>query len=401
MEAEGSIVKFGLVEDGALIQMRDCMTIDGAVRGVLSGDNHSGYDMPVGGTIAFRNKVFPAGVGYDIACGNMCVRTPLDFADIAGDMPRIMDQLVRTIAFGVGRFSETPVDDPLFDDPAWNDVPILKTLFDKAYSQLGTVGSGNHFVDIFHEKTTGKVWVGNHFGSRGFGHGVASGFMRLAAGGEFEAGKIPEKGHLVLDLNSPLGQDYWRAMELAGRYAYAGRDRVIRQVLAILGTTTDFEVHNHHNFAWRERHGGEDYVVVRKGATPAQPGQLGFIGSNMCDTSVIVRGVESPKSREALYTTVHGAGRVMSRTAALGYSPKDRKRRSKGAAPRVTVEMMESAVAKAGIHLRGGDRDESPFVYKKLADVLDAHAGTIEVLHELTPVGVAMAGRGVVDPYKD
>jgi tRNA-splicing ligase RtcB len=194
-------------------------------------------------------------------------------------------------------------------------------------------------------------------------------------------------------------------MELAGRYAYAGREWVARKVVALLGGRELELVHNHHNFAWKETHDGEALVVVRKGATPAFPGQLGFIGGSMGDDAVIVRGTESqdPAVQEtqaaALFSTVHGAGRVMSRTAAAG--KRNRKTGKMISEGKVSPAMMQEWVAKKGVLLRGGGLDESPHVYRRLPDVLAAQGGTIEVLHTLRPLVVVMAGADEFDPYKD
>ena len=203
---------------------------------------------------------------------------------------------------------------------------------------------------------------------------------------------------VLLDLASELGDMYYRAMKLAGRYAYAGRDYVVDQVVSILGAYSDFEVHNHHNFAWRESHGGKDHIVVRKGATPSAPGQLGFIGGSMGDISVIVRGKDTEENRDSFYSTVHGAGRIMSRTQAAGKMNWKTRARSGG---QITVQQMKQAVRDFGVELRGAGTDESPFVYRKLREVLDAHAETIEVLNVLKPIGVCMAGADEFDPYKD
>jgi len=192
-------------------------------------------------------------------------------------------------------------------------------------------------------------------------------------------------------------------MTLAGRYAYAGREWVARKVVGLLGATEVELVHNHHNFAWRERHDGRDWIVVRKGATPAFPGQTGFVGGSMGDDAVIVRGASeaAPEvktlQREALFSTVHGAGRVMSRTQAAG----KRRRGKTVSAGRVTPAMMDRWVREKGVVLRGGGLDESPHVYRRLPKVLEAQAGTIEVLHTLRPLVVVMAGADEVDPYKD
>ncbi len=317
-----------------------------------------------------------------------------------------MDEIARTISFGVGRVNNERVGHDLFDDPDWaifmavgrQEHDKLKAL---AQSQLGTVGSGNHFVDLFEEAGTGRVWITNHFGSRGFGHKTASGFIDLAAGRDFLAsapGEKMDQPPVLLDLSSELGDMYYRAMKLAGRYAYAGRDYVIRQVLAILGTEVDLEVHNHHNYAWKETHNGKEVVVVRKGATPSAPGQVGFIGGSMGDISVIVKGKDSMESKDSYYSTVHGAGRIMSRTQAAGKMNWKPRTRSGG---QISTAQMLEAVRDFGVELRGAGTDESPFVYRKLQEVLDTHAETIEVMHVLKPIGVCMAGADEFDPYKD
>jgi tRNA-splicing ligase RtcB len=298
------------------------------------------------------------------------------------------------------------VDHELFDDPDWAVYAAIgKQEHDKlkslAREQLGTVGSGNHFVDVFVEEATGQVWIANHFGSRGFGHKTASGFLNLAAGREF-LGKAPgehmDQPPVLLDMNSELGDMYYRAMRLAGRYAYAGRDYVIEQVLGIMGTEADFTVHNHHNYAWKEQHDGRDTIVVRKGATPSAPGQMGFIGGSMGDISVIVRGKDSVENRDSYYSTVHGAGRIMSRTQAAGKMNWKTRTRNGG---QITDVQMKEAVRNYGVELRGAGTDESPFVYRKLREVLDAHSETVEVMHVLKPIGVCMAGANEFDPYKD
>jgi tRNA-splicing ligase RtcB len=205
----------------------------------------------------------------------------------------------------------------------------------------------------------------------------------------------------VVDEGSEIGHDYLAGMHLAGRYAYAGREAVARHVAhGILGAKILEEVHNHHNFAWREKHYGKEYWVVRKGATPAFPEQKGFVGGSMGDDAVIIEGVDSPISREALFSTVHGAGRIMSRTAAKGRFEKVGKKRIRREGLVRHDEMMKW-IADKGVVLRGGDLDEAPQVYRRLPDVLAAHAGTIRILHTLRPLGVAMAGRDIVDPYKD
>jgi tRNA-splicing ligase RtcB len=387
-------------------RVRDTGPVAGAA---LMADNHKGYSMPIGGVVAYRDAVSPSGVGYDISCGIMAVKTDMVVADMR-DPAALADDIARTVAFGIGRTSGANVDHPLFDDPLWPEIERqhagLKQL---ARQQLGTVGSGNHFVDILADEG-GQLWVMAHFGSRGFGHKTASGFLNLADGGAFDdraPGEHMDQPPTLLSLRSDLGQFYWEAMTLAGQYAYAGREYVVGQVLRLLGAQALDTVHNHHNFAFKEQHGGETLTVVRKGATPAFPGQRGAIGGSMGDVSVIVRGVDSPESERALYSTIHGAGRVMSRTAAAGKvrwtrDPKTGKkgpvRVSEGA---VSQAMMDAWLAREGVVLRGGGRDESPHVYRRLPEVLAAHAGTIAVEHTLRPLVVVMAGADVNDPYKD
>jgi Uncharacterized conserved protein len=397
---------WGKPDEGALAQAKTCSENGQVVQTLLMADHHKGYSQPIGGVVVYDRQISPSGVGYDIACGNKAVRTGLTADDIKLKLPKLMDEIARRISFGVGRVNNEKVDHELLDDADWSvyqavgkqEHDKLKTL---ARDQLGTVGSGNHFVDLFEEEGTGRVWIANHFGSRGFGHKTASGFLNLAAGRPFLAnapGEKMDQPPVLLDLSSELGDMYERAMKLAGRYAYAGRDYVIRQVLSILGTEADYEVHNHHNYAWRETHGGKEVMVVRKGATPSAPGQTGFIGGSMGDISVIVRGKDSAENRDAYYSTVHGAGRIMSRTQAAGKMNWKTRTRSGG---QISTRQMLDAVRAYGVELRGAGTDESPFVYRKLQEVLDAHAGTIEVLHVLKPIGVCMAGADEFDPYKD
>ena len=198
-------------------------------------------------------------------------------------------------------------------------------------------------------------------------------------------------------------------MEIAGEYAYAGRDTVVSNVLEILGTEAVHEVHNHHNFAWREEHFGRTYWVIRKGCTPAQPGQEGFVGGSMGDDSVVLEGVAGSEAEESLFSTVHGAGRVMSRSQAAGRF-RWRKQVVDGRTVRVREQVkpgvvdwpsVQERLREQGIVLVGGGADEAPEVYKRLPDVLAAHAASIRVKHTLRPLGVAMAGRDVHDPYKD
>jgi tRNA-splicing ligase RtcB len=380
--------------DAATIAQIDRCVAAGGERAVLCADGHKGYAQPIGGVLAYTDKISLSGVGFDIACGNLAIRTDATRAQIAPAMEEIMNDVVRDISFGVGRTSRTRIDHELFEDPSWSLTP-LQELKQSASAQLGTVGGGNHYVDIFADEAD-RIWVGVHFGSRGLGHKTATYFLK-AAGGK-DGMDVPPT---VVSDASPLGEDYISAMRLAGRYAYAGREAVARHVVrGILRATALEEVHNHHNFAWHEEHEGRRYWVVRKGATPAFPGQKGFVGGSMGDDAVIIEGVDSATSREALFSTVHGAGRIMSRTAAKGKFVKvgGKRVRTEGL---VRHDEMMKWIAEKGVVLRGGDLDEAPQAYRRLPEVLAAHAGTIRILHTLTPLGVAMAGKDIVDPYKD
>lgn len=381
------------IDEGALAQIKTCAKT--AARAALMADHHKGYAVPIGGVVAYEKRVSPSGVGYDIACGNKAVLLDMPGAELRRAIKQIMDDVQGAIAFGVGRKNESEkVDDTLFDSETWK-LPAVTPLKQMARDQLGTVGSGNHFVDLFTDERD-RVWIGAHFGSRGLGHKTATWFLK--AGGAVDGMDVAP---LVIDVDSSLGSDYLACMELAGRYAYAGRDWVCAKVASILGARIVEEVHNHHNYVWRETHGGKALWVVRKGATPAFPGQRGFIGGTMGEQSVIVEGIENELGEASLYSTVHGAGRVMSRTEAAGKSRwkggvKVRLRQGK-----ISPGMMHEWVKRAGVELRGGGTDESPHCYKRLSHVLAEHAGTIRILHTLTPVGVAMAGANEFDPYKD
>jgi tRNA-splicing ligase RtcB len=370
-----------------------------AERVALMADGHLGYIMPVGGVAAYDNQVAVHGVGYDIACGNAAIETNLIEFDHLDDLA---DEIQRTISFGIGRTNradDAPMDDPLFASDAWSLIPAThrEPLRQKARAQLGTVGSGNHYVDVFRSLRTDRVWVGVHFGSRGLGHTIASGFLSLASGGDW--GKRVPEAPALLPLDSQLGQDYWALMELAGAYAYAGREWVARKVVGLLSAKETRLVHNHHNFAWKEQHGGRELVVVRKGATPAFPDQEGFVGGSMGDVSVILKGTGQGNAPDLLYSTVHGAGRVMSRTQAAG-----KRNRKTGETIRpglVSQAMMECWLEGMGVILRGGGLDESPHAYRRLPDVLEAQGESIEVTDELYPLVVVMAGAREFDPYKD
>ena len=391
----------GTHADNTLVQLIDVATRAKYV--ALMADGHLGYIMPVGGVAAYDNMISVAGVGFDIACGNAAIRTNLRVTDLGGRISDIADTIQADISFGIGRSNnskDAPTDHPLFESDAWNAIPsrFRDALRAKARDQLGTIGSGNHYIDVFVDEN-GFVWVGVHFGSRGLGHTIATGVMALADGREWND-KKPET-ETLLSLDSPLGDAYWTLMNLAGEYAYAGREWAARKVVKMLGGTELELVHNHHNFAWKETHFDQDLIVVRKGATPAFPGQRGFVGGSMGDNAVILQGTSVPVDTAplTLYSTVHGAGRVMSRTEAAGKIHRKTGRVIKEG--KVSPLEMSEWLDRKGVTLRGGGLDESPHAYRRLPDVLSDQGDTIEILHTLEPIIVVMAGSDTYDPYKD
>ena len=444
------IKTFGEVDERSRKQLETCMNAGDAAFGVLCADHHPGYSQPIGGAVAYEGFVSPSGVGYDIGCGNKAVRTNLTAADV--DVAAVMGEIERRISFGMGVPARERADHPVLDHIRDASFEPQRKLLDTAANQLGTVGSGNHYVNLFADEDD-MLWTGVHFGSRGFGHKTATGFLAVAQGLPFDEGERKRRGVKVADgemdsppvllgLDTEAGQGYIEAMNLAGDYAYAGRDVVVDKVLEILGAEAVHEVHNHHNFAWLEEHFGRKVWVIRKGCTPARPGQEGFVGASMGEQSVILEGAQAPEAQDALYSTVHGAGRVMSRTQAAG-KVKRRKRYAcndrdcdrvfeidgvsahrgvpksdvcpdhpNARVRKVWIEeqirpgkvdwrAVQERLREQGIVLVGGGADEAPEVYKRLPEVLAAHGDSIRVKHTLTPLGVAMAGRDVFDPYKD
>lgn len=380
------------VDEGALIQMRNCMV--GAEAGVLTGDHHLGYTHPIGGVVAYEGHISPAGVGYDQGCGNKAVRLDMSGEELRSDIDAYMDVIWKNLAFGVGKKVRHRVDHPLFDDdPAWQ-TPIVAEMKEDARASLSSLGGGNHFCSLLVDELD-RVWIGVHFGSRGLGYKLAKYYLQQ--GGADEKDKFAQP--ILFEENSSIGSEYIAGMNLALRYAYAGRDAVCDQVAQMLGAEIVESIHNNHNFAAKEKVNDKEVWVVRKGATPAYPGQQGFVGGSMTDPSVIIEGVDSPLSKLSLYSAVHGAGRQHSRTWATGKLDwKTKKPRSPG---NVSREQMMAKVHEAKVTLRGAGVDESPFVYKDLSSVLRCHTGTIKILHTLTPVGVAMAASDDYDPYGD
>ena len=389
--ANSPLVTFGEPDERTLQQIHTCMAVGNVVGGALCGDAHVGYAQPVGGVVAYDDMISISGVGFDIACGNYAVKTNIPRGAVKNPMQLLVD-ISRHVAVGLGQMQKrkTKFEHPMFDDgDVWRhaDVEHLRQL---AVSQVHSIGSSNHYIDLMYEVTDGEadidqasVWIGVHCGSRGFGFKSTTQYLNRAGGkeGMFIA-------PTVLKASTELGQRYIAAMQLAGRYAYANREAVVKEIRGILGAREVETVHNHHNFAWQEEHGGRKLWVVRKGATPAFPGQRGFIGGSMGDDAVIVEGIDSEKSRESFYSTIHGAGRVMSRTEAK---------------KSFTRHQLDEWLRERGVTLLGGDVDESPMSYRRLDDVLKHHEGTIKIVRRLRPFGVIMASAQdrKRDPYHE
>lgn len=437
MSSVNDLVVFGPVEDVVREQIVRCQQAEPGAPAVLCADNHIGYSMPIGGVVGYEHLISPSAVGYDIACGNCAVRTDRQARDL--DRAQAMDLIWRTLSFGMGRKNAERVEAGILDEIAECAHPFQKQHAKMAADQLGTIGSGNHYIDLFEDAADGALWIGVHFGSRGFGHKTATWALE-SVGAKDDSMHAPP---VVIDVDTELGALYIDGMERAGRYAYAGRDWVIDRVLRLLGAEATDRVHNHHNFAWRETHRGRDLWVHRKGATPAFPGQRGFVGGTMGEPAVILEGRATARSEDALFSTVHGAGRVMSRTKAAGKSrfvrewrcgnrncPRHERgwpantfaRGANGELPRcsecggkvrsfstnvqvatgvVNWAAVTRQIAEQGIELRGGGADEAPECYKRLSDVLEYQGNTVRVLHVLKPIGVAMAGINEFDPFKD
>lgn len=391
----------GKHEASTIAQMETCLQNEFAVGGVLCADGHKGYAQPIGGVVAYYDSISLSGVGFDIACGNLAVKTDATWSDLRSKHKIIADAIAEKVSFGVGRSAISSVDHSLFDDEAWKIKPINQWK-ELARSQLSSIGSGNHYADVFIDQDE-IVWVGVHFGSRGLGHKIATNYLLIAGGRD--GMDVPP---CVVHERSSIGSDYLEGMRLAGLYAYAGREAVCKLIVEdILKAKIVDSVHNHHNFAWQEEHDGKKLWVVRKGATPAFPGQRGFVGGSMGDNSVILSGIESEESKANLYSTVHGAGRVMSRTEAAGKQKWIYNARAKKKIPtrvtegKVNEVSMRQKIANKGIELRGAGADEAPDVYRRLDEVLEFHKDSIKIETILQPKIVVMAGGMEHDPYKD
>jgi tRNA-splicing ligase RtcB len=375
------------IEAGALTQMNIAMRLPVTVAGALMPDAHQGYGLPIGGVLATKNSIIPYGVGVDIGC-RMC----LSIYDIEEDYFREHEnkfkrELIAFTKFGAGAgwHGRYKADHDVLDKKEFGATTLLKHLKDKASSQLGSSGGGNHFVefgimDILEEDALLKnpkgkyVALLSHSGSRGFGATIASHYTKLAK----EICKLPrEASNLAyLNLDSSEGQEYWLAMNLAGDYASACHEIIHERLTKAIGGTLLARVENHHNFAWKEVYNGEEVIVHRKGSTPASKNVLGIIPGSMTAPGYLVKGKGESSS---INSASHGAGRKMSRTQAL---------------KTYTSDDMRKILIDHGVNLIGGGIDEVPMAYKDIDSVMSFQSDLVDVLARFTPKLVRMAEDG-------
>ena len=375
------------LESEAVMQMEKACLLPVSVAGALMPDAHVGFGLPIGGVLATENAVIPYAVGVDIAC-----RMKMTVLDIRlDDLERRQDRLTRAIEaetrFGVGAtFKQRRQHEVL--DADWSVSPITRQNKDRAWSQLGTSGSGNHFVEFGLFTAHGPI--GNlepgtyvallsHSGSRGTGAAVCDHYSKIAFS-QFPDLPRELKRLAWLSLDSQEGQEYWAAMELMGRYAAANHACIHKHIAGNLGAQVLLDLENHHNFAWKERHvinGIEREVIVhRKGATPAGEGALGIVPGSMASPGFVVRGKGNP---ESLNSASHGAGRVMSRKAANEkFNWKD----------------VNRFLRERGVTLISAGLDEVPMAYKNIREVMAAQSDLVTVLGQFDPKLVKMAPSG-------
>ncbi len=376
------------LEDGAVQQMLNAVRLPVAVAGALMPDAHQGYGLPIGGVLATENAVIPYGVGVDIAC-----RMKLSVFDVPAEQlepmrDRLVNILQRETLFGAGAGFKKPLEHEVLEED-WKVTPVTARVFDKARAQLGTSGSGNHFVEwgvlTLDQEDLGLqpgsyLALLSHSGSRGPGAMTANHYSRLAM--DLHPELPPELKRLAwLDMDSEAGQEYWAAMNLMGQYAAANHAMIHKKVHRALGAELLAGVENHHNFAWKERHGDRELIVHRKGATPAGPGVLGVIPGSMATPGFVVRGKGNAPSLES---ASHGAGRVMSRTAAT---------------KQFQWSQIRPVLEERGVQLLSAGIDENPFVYKDIHQVMAQQADLVEVVARFDPRIVRMADAG--EPPED
>lgn len=369
------------IDEKAKYQLYDALKLPIAEAGALMPDTHTGYGLPIGGVLATHNAVIPYGVGVDIGCSMSLSIYPIKASYLKGKRQQLEHILKTHTKFGMYETHKTINDHDIFERSEFNDIPLLKRLKVKAYKQLGTSGSGNHFVE-FGEVTlthTTNPWqlppgtyIGllSHSGSRGLGANIAKHYTYLAT----KQCPLPKHvQHLAwLDLNTHDGQEYWLAMTLAGDYAKACHDDIHYRISKHLGTKPVVNIKNHHNYAWKETVNGKPCIVHRKGATPAAKGELGIIPGSVTAPGYIVKGLGC---NESLNSASHGAGRLHSRR-------------------QCKLQFTQSAIKKElkthEVTLIGGGVDEAPMAYKDIKKVMQNQNELVDVLGTFTPKIVRM-----------
>lgn len=369
------------IEDEAKYQMYGALKLPISVAGALMPDAHSGYGLPIGGVLATENAVIPYGVGVDIGCRMALSIFPIKVSYLKGKKDQFKNILAEHTKFGMYETHKTKHDHAIFSRSEFSEIPLLRSLKDKAYKQLGTSGGGNHFVEFGTVRITDRdnqwglamgdyIGLLSHSGSRGLGANIAKQYTYLAT----KQCPLPKPvQHLAwLDLNTHDGQEYWLAMTLAGDYAKACHDNIHARISKILGTKAIATIENHHNFAWKQKVQGKECIVHRKGATPAAKGELGIIPGSMTAPGYIVRGLGN---EDSLQSASHGAGRKFSRRACK---------------QQFTEGSIKTALKKAEVELIGGGVDEAPGAYKDISMVMDNQRELVDVVGMFTPKIVRM-----------
>lgn len=369
------------IDPQALDQMYTAMKMPVSVKGALMADAHLGYGLPIGGVVAAYNAVMPYGVGMDIAC-RMCMSVyPGSPKILKGQRDRLKNILIENTRFGLAEFNDIS-DHELMERKEWTEIKFLTPLQKKFFRQLGTSGHGNHFVDMGYivvQNYTEELGLGpgeyfailSHSGSRNFGSEIAKHYTGIA---KQKLGLSGEAANLAwLDLETEEGHEYWRAMNLAGDYSKANHHIIHKKLSKALKSKPLKMIENHHNFAWKEKLSEHESLIIhRKGATPANVGDIGIIPGNMVAPAFIVSG----KGNEAsLNSASHGAGRLVSRRKAK---------------QTITQSSMKKILAKEGVELIGGATDESPMAYKNIFQVMEAQKDLVNVLAMFYPKIVRM-----------
>jgi tRNA-splicing ligase RtcB len=371
------------LDTGSVQQMEHACQLPVAVAGALMPDAHLGYGLPIGGVLATRNAVIPYAVGVDIACRMKMTVLDMPVSAIRSEEDHLRDVLKNETRFGIGAGFRRKRDHAVLEED-WAVSPVTEQNRDKAWKQLGSSGSGNHFVE-FGTLTLDEEDLGlkpgayfallSHSGSRGTGAGVAQHYSRAAMDAHPELPR--ELRHLAwLDLDSDLGREYWAAMELMGKYAAANHELIHHHVARALGVEVLLDLENHHNFAWKENHFGEEVIVHRKGATPAGEGVLGIIPGSMATPGYVCRGKGSVA---AMDSASHGAGRAMSRTASK---------------QQFNWDQANAFLKERDVVLISAGLDEVPMAYKDIEQVMAAQQDLVDVVARFDPKLVKMAPAG-------